>query len=181
TTGAGWSAYTASWKNYQTSVGLATPELGWYVSRITDYYSYGTTRFDNTTSGVPKSKMLAVSLVDTVAGFWSEPKWTDGNEVLNGYGFVSRGESDFNYMEGFLRLGEDLPRRTADDRPIAKFENYGTSYFSDTITHAQSLTTSDTTGLYIAVKERESGIIKYMLPEDVMTGSSSTPGIDDVL
>src|SRR5690606_19697838 len=55
------------------------------------------------------------------------------------------------------------------------------SYFSDTITHAQSLTTTDSTGMYITVKDRLTGIIKYMLPEDVMTGSSSTPGIDDVL
>lgn len=108
-TGNGLTSYIASSKGWQAAISPSTPEVGHYINKVYDYFSEGLTA--TTSDGATKEKILLVSKIDTVIGYYSAPKWKVDNEVYNGYGFVAAGDSDYNYMARHLKIGGSLPSR----------------------------------------------------------------------
>lgn len=176
-TGNGVAGIVIDEKYYQADITSATPENGNYISKVTGIHLIGST-MANIGSTTTKAKIMLVSKVDTSTGIRIAPRYTEGNEIWNGIGISAEGENDFNHFAGYLRVKGILPTRD-NSLPVANFENYGTSYFSDTITHAQSLLAADSAGYYIAVKNRATNITKYVLPENLPFGGA-TPTLQQV-
>jgi len=105
--GNGMVNFLADWRSHQGTINSGTTEYGSYVQRHVGFMGYGT--IIPHTSSPSKAKTLAVSTVDTFAHFWARPAYTDFNEVKNGYGYVQEGTKDYNWYQGFTKLGGTMP------------------------------------------------------------------------
>lgn len=126
--GNGYVSYVSDFRNHQATVNAGSTELGSYVSKIGGFYAYGA--LATFSSSPSKAKTTAVSTADTVFGYWAAPQYTDLNETVNGYGFISTGTQDDNYFAGRFRLGGAMPLHATSMR---RFHNAGTSEFTDTV------------------------------------------------
>lgn len=109
-TGAGISNYTAWWKSEQRAINAAWEAMGHLIEQVTGFHAYGSTDINLQGTGSPtKAQIMAYSEVNKSFGFYAQPQCRSLNEVRNGYGFVSAGALDRNWLAGYLRLGGALP------------------------------------------------------------------------
>lgn len=108
--GVGITGYNAMYKSYQTPITMATYQAGNYWERTIDYTAYGDAYSE--ISGATKAYTLGVAEVNKSIGFYSRPHYLYTNTVRDGYGFVARGDSDYNHL-GWLNIGpySTLPTR----------------------------------------------------------------------
>lgn len=126
--GTGVATYISDWRSHQGAITAGTTEYGSYINRFIGYHAYGPLY---TFPSATKEKILAVSTLDTSIGFYAHPQWGSNNEVRNGYGFVSAGTGDYNFMAGRLRVGGTMP--SADNIQTYRMEINGSSMFRDSV------------------------------------------------
>jgi hypothetical protein len=112
--GYGLANYVAIWRNVQRYIDDNSIHDSTYFNRLTDFYSAGTAQGYGI--GVSnKNNMLRVNKVDTLISFYSAPKRTTLNEVVNGYGIYQEGIDDVNYFEGRVKIGKQSSIFNAND------------------------------------------------------------------
>lgn len=109
-TGSGFSSFFGCYKSYQTPITMATYAAGNYWEKMYDYIAYGDSY--PLISGATKAYTLSVAEVNKSFGFYARPHYLYTNTVRDGYGFVARGDSDYNHV-AFLNIGpySTLPTR----------------------------------------------------------------------
>jgi hypothetical protein len=112
-TGVGFTGFNSMYKSYQHAITMATFPSGSYWERMIDYTAYGDAY--PLISGSTKAYTLGVAEVKQAIGFYSRPHYLYTNTVRDGYGFVARGDSDYNHL-AFLNIGpySTLPSRATN-------------------------------------------------------------------
>lgn len=126
TGGVGIGNFTAGWKSYQSSLGVADTLNPSYISLVFGFKSQGSiyaAPFNG--SGFTKSRILARSMVDTMVAFWAPQLYSQTNEVRNGFAFWNQGPLDWNYYAGLSRFGGSMPDRATGDTIAHVAEFFG--------------------------------------------------------
>lgn len=167
-TGIGIAGYTASWRSYQSSLGTADSTNPSNISKVYDYYSAGSVPLKPFNGqGFTKARILARSTMDTVIGFYSAPKYTQENEVLNGFSFMQDGTGDWNYYGGRSRFGGSMPNRTSGDTLVNEVEIYGKALIQGNQQLIfRSPTPTSSTGMVFYIKDTAGvqGAISHQTP-----------------
>lgn len=167
-TGIGIAGYTASWRSYQSSLGTADSTKPSNISKVYDYYSAGSVPLKPFNGqGFTKARILARSTMDTVIGFYSAPKYTQENEVLNGFSFMQDGTGDWNYYGGRSRFGGSMPNRTSGDTLVNEVEIYGKALIQGNQQLIfRSPTPTSSTGMVFYIKDTAGvqGAISHQTP-----------------
>jgi hypothetical protein len=105
-TGNGIAQFQSEWKAYQKNINTSDPSS--YYNRIFGFVAHGPV-YDSIGKVAGKAATMAVSKMDSSGGFWVKPQYNEFNEVANGYGFISSGDKDLNWLAGKLRIGGNWP------------------------------------------------------------------------
>lgn len=109
-TGNGVASFESDWRSYQSAIVPSETNWGHYISKAIGFAAYGDHDYATVgAGGATKAKILQVSKVDSSIGFIAYPQFRNNNEVYNGYGFISLGDSDLSHFQGKVRIGGPLP------------------------------------------------------------------------
>lgn len=132
--GLGMTNYLAYWKSGQGEAGIVG--VGSSMSRVTDFFSKGSLYVTPVGTLTTKADILSYSRLDTVMGFFSYPKYSATNEVVNGYGYGQEGRDDINFFQGATYFGSNhWPQKsTLDSNTNIRLGVYGSSWVRDSLT-----------------------------------------------
>lgn len=197
-TGDGISSYMSNWKFFQGTMNNSTPKVASYLSKVIGFQSYGGT-YTKSGGVLIKDSIFKVAMVDSSIAFLAEPQYRLTNEVMNGFGFVSLGDSDYNYMAGKLRLGGIMPTKQNGGMPFnfevggqssmngVRFDSVLTVKDIDSLFNGSNIITINNRGaaIPIDVNRYATNYSKYNpIPEAVIRangGFSGTPSSTNIL